>query len=510
VGNLLVLNMGLKSIRSIIFDQRGNTLASASRPLETLINGDWVTQNPDEWWAKSLEVINESRRIVGGEIKYITVTASASCLVYVDKDGNPLDNAIMVSDGRAINESLELGKKTEFSKVSKATGLGSDPYLMLPKIMWVKNNQPTLFSKTYKFLSPNDYLIFKLSGMFYTDSFNAKKIHFNEDENLYPVKLLNKLGIKISTLPKVVSPGVVIGFVNSETSKLLNFNDAVKVIITTYDAISSFIGSGPFDEGDAVDVSGTVTNFRVLTRKDNLKPSLKIFNQSFNDWGINIVGGSNNLGGGLIEWVKQCYYINENQPYEVMEKEASESEIGANGLIFLPYLLGERAPLWNNNARGVFFGIERIHTRKDMTRAVFESTGFIIKDLIESIEETGLKINKIRLSGGLARINLISQLKADITGKDIIILDNFETTAVGSAIIAYVGLGVFKNFESAANTFVSVNKIINPIQSNYKYYKHLHNLYKETYLALKDLFDYRQNLMKIIYTDKEESVIENL
>ena len=215
------------------------------------------------------------------------------------------------------------------------------------------------------------------------------------------------------------------------------------------------------------------------------------------------------MGGGLIEWVKQCYYINEAYPYEVMEKDARESEIGAKGLIFLPYLLGERAPIWDNNARGVFFGLERTHTRKDMTKAVFESAGFVIKDMIDSIEETGVEVGSIRFSGGLARINLISQLKADITGKDVLILDDFETTAIGAAILTLVGVGKFNNVKEAADKFVSVRMIIKPNVKNHEKYKQIHKLYKNTYSTLKDLFSERKELVDKIYRDKE-SIIENL
>ncbi len=509
MSNLLVLNMGLKSVRSIIFDQEGNKLASSSRPLKTVLAGDYVTQSPSEWWTKSVEVIRESMNIANCDIEYITVTASSACLVYVGKDGIELDKAIMVSDKRAINEAAELGKASEFKKVQKITGLGADPYLMIPKIMWVKKNQPDLFNKTFKFLSPNDFLIGKLTGKYYTDYFNAQKYYYDSNQKSYPVDLLEELGIKASTLPKVVPPGTVIGSVDKKAAELLNFNNEVKVVVTTYDAICSFFGSGPSKDGDATDVSGTVTTFRVLSHKNDLNTSLKVFNQHFYDWGINIVGGSNNLGGGLIEWVKQCYYLNEDYPYEVMEKEARESELGANGLIFLPYLLGERAPIWDNNARGVFFGLERIHTRKDMTKAVFESAGFVIKDMIDSIEETGVKVNSIRVSGGLARINLISQLKSDITGKDVLILNDFETTSIGAAILTLIGVGKFRNVKEAADKFVSIRMIIKPNKKNHEKYKQIHKLYKDTYLTLKDLFNERKELVDKIYREKE-SIIENL
>lgn len=510
MGNVLVLNMGLKSVRSIIFDNEGNKLSSASKELETILNGNHITQNPSEWWIKSIEVIKESVHNLECSIDYITVTTSAACLVYIDDKGKELDRAIMVSDKRASEEAKELKKAQAFEKVYTDTGLGSNSYLMVPKIMWIKKNHPKVFEKVYKFLSPNDYLIGKLTGgKYYTDYFNAQKYHYDIDSKTYPTVLLNELGIDENSFPKVVAPGTVIGKMDEKVAHILGFSEVPQIVISTYDAICSFFGSGPTKEGDATDVSGTVTTFRVLTHMQKIKKSSKVFNQPCQDMGINIVGGSNNLGGGLIEWVKQCYYINEPYPYEIMEKEARESALGASGLIFLPYLLGERAPLWDNDARGVFFGIERTHTRKDMTKAVFESAGFVIKDMIDAIEETGVKVNSIRFSGGLARINLIAQLKADITGKDIVILDDFETTSVGAAMLVLVGVNEFSDINQAANKFVSVRMIVKPNMKNHKKYLEIHKLYKETYMTLEVLFKKRKELVDSLYKENE-AVIENL
>lgn len=221
------------------------------------------------------------------------------------------------------------------------------------------------------------------------------------------------------------------------------------------------------------------------------------------------MGGSNNMGGGLIEWVKQCYYQNENLPYERMEKDAGEASLGAGGLIFLPYLLGERAPLWDSDARGVFFGLERMHTRKEMTRAVFESAGFIDLDMIAAIEETGIAVNTIRLSGGLARINLISQIKADITGRTIQVLSEFETTATGAAMMALYGQGVYATLDEAAENFVSVRMVICPDRKNHEKYKALYQLYKETYHTLRPLFQKRIAITERLYS-KKRIKIENL
>lgn len=508
--NVMVINMGLKSIRCIIFNEDGMKLYNEAIPIKTAISAEKVEQDPKEWWQSAEKLIGraacECKEIC---IDYITVTASASCLVCVDKSGTPLMRALMVSDKRAEEESQYISQLDEFKKVHKETLLDITASLMLPRILWLKRNMPDIYHETDKFLSPNDFMLYKLSGSYVTDYFNAIKFHYNPDKECYPEKLLNILGVSEQRLPVVMNPGDTVGRIDSVLAEKLGISKNAEIVVSSYDAICSFIGSGAAEDGEASDVSGTVTVLRALSRDRNLHNNPLIYNLPLHKENANIIGGSNNLGGGLIEWVKQCYYQNEIYPYEVMEKEAGESVLGAKGLIFLPYLLGERAPIWDDNARGVFFGIERMHTRKDMTRAVFESTGFIDMDMIAAIEQTGINIKSVRLSGGLARVNLISQIKADILGRDVLVLSEFETTSTGAAMMVMMGKGYFKDLREAADKFVAVRMIIKPNMSNHQKYMYMYELYKDTYSTVKGLYKRRKQLIKKMVDDREVR-IENL
>ncbi|MBP2657238.1 MAG: Xylulokinase [Firmicutes bacterium] len=508
--NVMVINMGLKSIRCIIFNENGMKLFNEAIPIKTAISADKVEQDPKEWWQSAENLIGraacECKAIC---IDYITVTASASCLVCVDKAGNPLMRALMISDKRAEEESQYISQLDEFKKVYEETLLDMTASLMLPRILWVKRNMPEIFRETDKFLSPNDFMLYKLSGLYATDYFNAIKYHYNPEKRCFPERLLDTLGVAEQRLPCVMNPGDTVGRITAELAEKLGISKNAEVVISSYDAICSFIGSGAAEDGEASDVSGTVTVLRALSRDRSLHNNPLIYNLPLYKENANIIGGSNNLGGGLIEWVKQCYYQNEIYPYEVMEKEAGESVLGAKGLIFLPYLLGERAPIWDDNARGVFFGIERMHTRKDMTRAVFESTGFIDMDMIAAIEQTGIEIKSVRLSGGLARINLISQIKADILGRDVLVLSEFETTSTGAAMMVMLGKSCFTDLREAADKFVSVRMIIKPNMINHQKYMYMYELYKDTYGTVKGLYERRKNLIRKMNDDREVR-IENL
>lgn len=507
--NVLVLNMGMKSIRSIIFDENGSKLAAASKTLTTEINDIRVEQDPVEWWDKAVDVMKASlERARLNQVDYITVTSSASCLVCVGRDGNPLDKAIMVSDKRASEEARIIEDSLYFKSIETETGLRITSSLMLPKILWIKKNKPDVFTGTNHFLSPNDYLIFCLCGKVLTDELNAAKYHYSFKSASYPLDLLNELGINPETLPEVRKTGTAIGALREEVRQCLKISHKTEVVLTSYDAICSFVGSGVSNEGDASDVSGTVTVFRMLSKKRKLNTSSRVYITPFKQGRFNIIGGSNNLGGGLIEWVKQCYYSKEEYPYEVMEKEALESEVGARGIIFLPYLLGERTPIWNDDARGTFFGLERMHTRKDMTRAVFEAAAFIDRSMIEAIGETSANVKTIRLSGGLARLNLISQIKADVTGKEVIVMSEFETTASGAAMMVFNGQRKIE-FDHLSGLFSKSRMTIYPDMANHMKYRVLYDLFMETYHTLVPMFERRRATLNMI-NESREIQIENL
>ncbi len=513
MSTVLVLNMGMKSIRSIIFTDKGQKLSSSALPLQSAINDKRVEQNPSEWWEKAIAVMGQSLK--DARIKHIdamTVTSSASCLVCAKADGEPIGSCIMVSDKRAELEAREISDMPSFAPVGESTGLKMSSSLLLPKILWIKKHDREAFDQTAYFMTPNDYLIYRFSGNVLTDYLNAAKYHYDVATGKYPEVLLKDLGIPIEKLPPVKNIGDDAGELLPEIADRLGIERGTRVIVSSYDAICSFFGSGVSDEGEASDVSGTVTVFRCLSFNKTVQgraQNLRVYVSPYKAENAQIVGGSNNLGGGLIEWAKQCYYQHEPYPYEVMEKEAGESEVGANGLIFLPYLLGERAPLWNDDARGVFFGLERMHTRKDMTRAVFESTGFIDMDMLAAIREAGIEVSSVRLSGGLARVNLVSQIKADILGKDVMVLSEFETTSTGAAMLAFIGLGVFRNLGEAAARFAHVRMIIKPDIENHKKYQHVYELYHSTYETLKPQFRKRMDVLERIRTDREIR-IENL
>lgn len=476
--NGLVLNLGLKGIRAIIFGENGKIIAHSYRRINTYLNKDYVEQDPQEWWEKGQQCIREVLR-KEKNFDFITVTASAACVVPVTKEGRHLMRTIMVSDKRATEEAGAISRLDSFKEMPYQ----SRSYYTLPRILWIKKNLPAIYRQTYHFVSPNDFFIHKLTGQFLIDPLNATKYYTVHDQ--YSQRLLDDLGIEWCKLPPIKPMGSY--FHVSESACELGFKPGTKVVLTTYDSICAFFGSGPSEEGDACDMSGTVTSLRTLTKKSLSFNETKIFEQKYNDW--NIVGGSNNLGGGLVEWLLEIFP--KENAHDDLEK-LNNLVAAEKGIIFLPYLLGERAPLWDDHVRGAFLGIERFNTKEDLARAVLESTGFLLRQLIETVESNGITIKRLFVSGGLAKLDVINQIKADITGRDIVKIKETESTAFGAYSLARQSLDPSYNRAD----HLEIEKIYYPDPQKHELYSRAYPLFTTAYHSLKDFHQQRHHQLK--------------
>lgn len=485
----VVLNLGLKSIRAIVFNVGGAKLAAASRAIQTTIRDEWVEQDPDEWWRLGCDCLREVNDFVGRPAPLLTVTASAACLVALDERGASVRRSIMVSDRRAVSQSAALAAMPEFQSVAaRDATFTPDPYFLLPKAMWIRDEEPETWSSIRYLMTPADFLAFRLCGIAATDPLNAEK--FYHDGNTYPTELLARLGIDAKTLPEVRPVGSLLGIPLSSVTECTGLTRQTAVHVSTYDAICAFWGSGVAELGDVADVSGTVTSVRALIDRPPPSSESRVFSQSMEGMTTCVAGGSNNLGGGLIEWLKQSFYPNEPLAYEQLESDAARSMTTAGGLLFLPYLLGERCPIWDTEARGVLFGLERHHSRGDVSRAVLESAAFSVRHILSVLTEHGASLKRIRVSGGLARISLVNKIKADVTGLPVEVVAEFETTALGAFILAGTGAGIFGSIAEGA-TLCKVREVILPDAAMTRIYDDWFGVFLETYAALRPMFTRR-------------------
>lgn len=505
----IVVNLSLRSIRLIIFDRGGMKVYEDWLPVRTYIKGLVVEQDPEEWWSLLLELLRSfKKKYPSAHVSAVTVTSSALCLVPIGKNGEVLLNALMVSDKRAIEEAVQLA---EANKTLGKNKVRFDASFMLPKILWIRKNNPKVFAKIKYFLSANDFLLFKLGGKIVTDTFNGQKFYYDSEKRSFPKQLLDFVGIKKSQLPKVLDPGVIIGTVLKVLVREFEFLNNAVVVLATYDAICALIGSSTYEEGELSNVCGTCSSYRIIT-SDSTISAPRLSEQNFSDEKLRIIGGSNNLEGGVLEWAKECYYSDSPRDdhvlYGRMEKEAQESSLGANGLLFLPYLIGERMPINDAYVRGLFFGMERFHTRKDIIRSIFEANAFQSKLMLEEFEKSGIKISSVNMSGGVAKLQLAAKIRADVLGIPVHVLREVETTALGAFIFAQKARGKFKSVREGRK-LVHIHETHLPNMHNHNCYASLLMLYKEIYAVNSEMFKKRHSVFEEVM-HYQRRILENL
>jgi xylulokinase len=494
--SVCVINLGLKSMRAAVFDESGVRLAIAHRAITTQMGEGRVEQDPEHWWQAGQAVLAEvlADRRIAARVDVLTVTASAGCLVPMRADGTTLGNAIMISDVRASDQAARIEASAAFRALADGRGRVT-PDLILPKILWLREMDRARFDEASWFATPNDFLLYRLTGELLTDHNNASKYLYDIARQDYPAALLSELGIDPAKLPRVVAPGTTSLPIRDEIRQRFGLPNGVQAVVATYDAICAVYGAGVANVGDSCDVSGTVTSFRVLTDSVPRDETGRLFTAPHLTSGLYLTGGSNNLGGGVIEWAKQLLYVNENDPYSRMAAEATDAPPGAAGITFLPYLLGERAPVWDVNARGVFFGLGRNHQRGDLIRAIFEGVGYSVLDIADRLREMDVRIDRVSASGGLARIEPINQIKADMLGVPVSTTVEIESTALGAGLIALVCAGRFHSLDEAVTACVQLGRPYDPDPARTQMYIDFFGVYRSLYEQLRGLFVEREHLI---------------
>jgi sugar (pentulose or hexulose) kinase len=498
--HFLVVNLGLRSIRAIVFDANGDKLAADSHKLETRVSGDTVEQDPNRWWDLTVDIIRSVQNEVNADATgYLTVTSSSCNLVPVNRRNNPTYPSMLVSDKRSTEEASWFASHDDFADLLAANNFSASPSYIPSKVRWLRYHEPEVYDRTETFGTSNSYLTAQFVGRHVTDSLDAEKYYYTQEDG-YPSMVLDALGVTTEQLPNVVPVGTDVGRINDDVADLLDLPRDARFIITTYDALAAFWGSGATEPGDGSNVCGTCSSLRVYADDETVfdlsGSTLKA--QHFGRSGVTAVGGSNSLEGGILEWAKSTLYAADDEDdadlFDKMEAGAAAQPIGANGLIFLPYLLGERAPFDDPNARGVFFGLERKHEREDMIRSIFESIGYLTRHMIDAIEDAGQEVTQLKIAGGLTRRELACQIKADVTGRPVVLVDELENTALGCMIIMRSTVDS-TGIEELSEDIVDEVRVFDPDPEAHVHYAERYDLFRDLYETNRALFKRRSDLL---------------
>jgi len=497
---ILAHDIGTSGNKATLFNQHGQKIASEISHYQTFyLKNNWVEQDANDWWnavCKTSKSLIKKAKISPKKIVCVTFSGQMMGVVAVDKNVNALRNAIIWADMRAEKEVEKVLHKYSLEELYHLTGNRISPSYSAAKISWIKTNEKNIYSQTFKFLQAKDFLVAKLTGTFATDYSDASgtnllNIHTKDWSN----KLISAFQIDEEKLPSIFQSTAIAGTVHRAAAEETGLHEGTSVVLGGADAACAALGAGVLQDGDVFNYIGTSSWITVASNQPLLDKKMRTFNFIHLDEGMYIPTGTMQSAGSAFEWVKEQFYKeillekNKVNIYERMNNEASLSPIGANGLMFLPYLLGERSPWWNQNARGGFVGLSIKHNRNDFVRATLEGISLNLKIILDTFRENGKNINDLWLFGGGANSRFWCQMLADIFKASVRVpYEVDETTSMGAAIAGGVGVGLLSDFV-AAKDWCKEKYIYKTKRENGEKYEFLLKKFTETYEALEPIYD---------------------
>lgn len=494
---LITIDINTSAVKIHAFDMNGRVICWKKGSYPTFHpQPDYSEQDPEQIFITTLYILknflNEFIHPKKYKVRAICFSSSMHSVLPVDKSGNPLGNAIIWADNRGAKEAELLKKIPQHESIFHTTGTPIHPMSPLIKITWLKNHDQERFSQTYKFISIKEYIIKQLTGEYVIDHSIASSTGLFDIHKLkWHQESLEFAGISADRLSEPVSIFNDDIKLKNEYCVTLGLSQKTKLIVGSSDGCLATLGAGIFGEGKATITIGSSGAVRVAGRQVLRDEKQRFFNYLLTE-GYYISGGPTNNGGVVFEWfARQFGDFSEGLEFDDVLNElfkiASQVKPGADGLLFLPYLLGERAPLWNANARGMYFGLNINHEQKHFVRATLEGILFEIYS-IGKILETHRNFEDIYINGAYASLPLWTQILADMYGKTIHVNDNHDSVAMGASLLGLTKLGIYSNLEEAASTVKSIEKY-HPNHKNHDMYMKYFKIFERLSHKLSEDFE---------------------
>lgn len=486
---LIGVDIGTSGTKTVLFDENLNVVTSATYeyPLYEP-NLQWAEQEPDDWLNATVNGISDvvkQSKIGAGEVISIGLSGQMHGLVMLDKNDKVLRRSIIWCDQRTAKECVQI---TGLIGAEQLVDITANPALTgftASKVMWVKNNEPQVYKQCVKICLPKDYVRYKLTGVFATEVSDASGMQLmNIRERSWSKTVCEKLGVPLEWLPKMFESCEVTGKILPNMAKHMGITSDCIVVGGAGDQAASAIGNGIVCEGLISDTLGTSGVVFAHTDNPLIDPKGRVHTFCHavkNAW--HIMGVTQGAGLSL-RWFRNNFY-DENADYNLMIETVKKVPEGSNGVIYLPYLMGERTPHLDPNAKGVFFGLTYGTKKETMLRSLLEGIAFSQKDCFSIISELGVNADEVRMGGGGARNEYWRQMFANIFDCNVTTVNSSEGGALGVAILAGVGAGLFKDVVSACKKYIFSRSLITPkgarLDENYKKYKRLYDCLKSEF-----------------------------
>lgn len=478
---LIGFDVGTTAAKGGVFDTTGNQLASGSASYDiSRPQQGWAEQDPDQWWHAVLRVLRELGREVDLQrVAAIGVCGQVNTHIFVDERGQALGPAILWQDQRCAQVAAQLDATLDDDDRMRLWGghFPVDSSFLLSRAAWFSQHRPEEWPRVRWVLSPKDYVNLRLSGEVATDIISP--IGLVGPDHEYIEGVFDLVPDARPLMPPAKPFTHLLGHVTAEDTGL---PASTAVVVATMDAWGNLYGSGVLEPGLAMEVAGTSEIIAVAS--DHSRATAGVISFLPVD-GLYVHAGPTQAGGEALRWFAEGNDVG----MEEVLAEAETVEAGSRGLIFLPHLLGERAPLWNADARGVYFGLSPEHRRPHLARALLEGVAFSARHLLETIEQAADRsVYALACSGGGARSELWCQIKADVLGRELRRLRILDSGVLGAALIAGAGAGVLPDPVAAASRMVNVERTFRPNAQNHALYDELYSLYRDLYRALEPAY----------------------
>ena len=483
------IDLGTSAVKLLLMDEKGSikNIVSKEYPLY-FPNPGWSEQKPEDWYVGVMEGLKELIKDADkSQVAGISFGGQMHGLVILDENDNVIRPALLWNDGRTFEETDYLNNVIGKDKLSEYTANIAFTGFTAPKILWVKNKEPENFKKIKKIMLPKDYIAYMLTGENCTDLSDASGMLLLDVKNrCWSKEMCDICGITVDMLPKLYESYETVGTVKESIAAELGIPASCKVAAGAGDNAAAAVGTGTVGDGMcniSLGTSGTVfissKNFGV--DKYNALHSFDHADGSYHLMGCMLSAASCNKW-----WMDE---IIGTKDYGAEQKDITDDKLGNNHVFFLPYLMGERSPHNNPNARGTFTGLTMDNTRADMTQAVLEGVAFALRDSLEVARSLGIKIERSKICGGGAKSPLWKKMIANILNMKVDVIESEEGPALGGAMLAAVANGEYASVEDAAKAIVKIVDTVEPDPELVKRYEERYQEFKTIYPALKDVFD---------------------
>ncbi len=488
---ILAHDLGTTGDKASLFDETGQLLTSSFAGYETTYPyAGWAEQNADDWWqavAESSQALLAQLSIRPTDVAAVSFSGQMMACLPIDKTGQPLRPAIIWADQRATAEATRLAQAVGESAIYQRTGHRVSATYTGPKIMWIKEHEPEIYHRARAFLQAKDYVVYRLTGNLATDYSDASGTNlFNLNTLIWDQEIVQAAGIEARLLPQPCPSHQMVGYVAAAAARTTGLMEGTPVVIGGGDGACATVGAGVVREGDAYNYIGSSSWIALASPRPIYDPQRRIFNFAHLNPRLVCPMGTMQAAGGAYRWLK-AWLCGEGQErgYQEMDRWAAQTPPGAEGLLFLPYLMGERSPWWNPAARGAFVGLCMRHGRGHAARAVLEGVAFNLRMILDALTEQGIELQALRLIGGGARSHIWRQILADIYGLPILrprLL--VEATSLGAAIAGGVGIGLWPGYD-VAHDLVQAEAAEAPDPANQAVYRELYPIFADAYRALE-------------------------